>query len=163
MKNSSSFIILVGIPGSGKSSLAEKLENKGYFVACADRIRGQLYGDENIQGDGKAVFDEFFKQLGIACRGNRDIVVDNTNIRKKYRKQLVQKGRAYGYLPEIWYVNTPLDTCLKRNKKRSRVVPEEVICKMYEKLNAPGNTLEEEGAILKVISNTKTKYDQSAN
>ena len=50
-------IVMCGLPASGKSTYSQWLEESGVFKrVCPDKIRGELYGDENIQGDGKQVF-----------------------------------------------------------------------------------------------------------
>lgn len=41
------FIMLVGLPGSGKSTYAEKLKEKGYIIHSSDAIREELTGDIN--------------------------------------------------------------------------------------------------------------------
>ena len=48
----SQLILLIGLPGSGKSSLAEQLvaQSPGSAIISTDAIRAQLFGDEGIQG-----------------------------------------------------------------------------------------------------------------
>ena len=62
-------IVMCGLPASGKSTYANWLAESGVFCAvCPDSIRGELYGDENIQGDGKQVFTIAYariKDLGL--------------------------------------------------------------------------------------------------
>ncbi|QQR55771.1 MAG: AAA family ATPase [Candidatus Melainabacteria bacterium] len=56
-------LLLVGIPGSGKTTLAEKLIEKGYHCLNADSIRRELYGDASAQGDPEQVFAIFSNSL----------------------------------------------------------------------------------------------------
>ena len=41
-------IMMCGLPGSGKSTYAEKLEEEGYIIHSSDKIREEL-GDVNDQ------------------------------------------------------------------------------------------------------------------
>ncbi|WP_282155097.1 AAA family ATPase [Cytobacillus gottheilii] len=51
------FIMLVGLPASGKSTLAETLSIKyAAEVLSSDRLRKEIHGDENIQADHKKLF-----------------------------------------------------------------------------------------------------------
>lgn len=45
------FIMLVGLPGSGKSTYAEELKREGYIIHSSDAIREELTGD--IESCGK--------------------------------------------------------------------------------------------------------------
>ena len=54
------FIMLIGLPGSGKSTWAEKYitENANTVLISSDNIRKELFGDENSQEDNNRVFYE---------------------------------------------------------------------------------------------------------
>lgn len=49
-------VMMIGLPASGKSAIARKIFNDAYVVST-DAIRGEPFGDENIQGDPNKVFD----------------------------------------------------------------------------------------------------------
>ena len=54
------FTMMVGLPGSGKSTYAEKLSKERSAIICSsDKVREDLYGDENSQSNN----DEVFKLL----------------------------------------------------------------------------------------------------
>ncbi len=44
---------LIGIPGAGKSTLAQEWAQRdpNYCIVSTDGIRAELYGDEEIQGE----------------------------------------------------------------------------------------------------------------
>ena len=126
--------ILVGIPGSGKSTLASQLVKLGFVRLSADAIRGELYGDEGIQGDGEKVFGKLNALLALNMTRGANIVVDNTNVHPKARKQIIKLGRQYGYHITIVVVQCPLHTAIQRQFTRSRQVPEEAIRRMYDTL-----------------------------
>lgn len=126
---------MVGIPGSGKSTVAKKLEAQGFRRFSADDIREELYGNANIQGDYAKVFGTFFNRLETCLELEEvDIVIDNTNLRYKDRKELRLLANAYRkHTTETWFVDVPLKVCLKRNKQRERHVDEEVILKFFNR------------------------------
>ena len=56
-------IMLVGIPGSGKSTVAEQYIQQGYKVHSSDAIREKLYGKEDVQGKAPEVFQRLLKNM----------------------------------------------------------------------------------------------------
>ncbi len=124
-------IVMCGLPASGKSTYSQWLEESGVFKrVCPDLIRKQLYGDENIQGDGKQVFETAYHDIKeYACMGE-NVVFDATNTNKKRRKELVKEMRPYFDIIILKWFNTPIDICLNRNAERERQVPEDVIRRM---------------------------------
>lgn len=127
-------VVLIGIPGSGKSTLADNMILSGYRSVSADRIREALYGDAGIQGDPREVFGTFYRELDSHLTAGNPIVVDNTNVRAKDRKKLLEQFVRFGYTVEYWLMDTPLETCLLRNSLRERKVPDHVILRMFRAL-----------------------------
>ena len=131
-------IVMCGLPASGKSTYTNWLAESGVFCAvCPDSIRGELYGDENIQGDGKQVFAIAHARLKDLGKGKNNVVFDATNIDRKTRKDLVKKMRPHFDIIICKWFSTPLLLCKLRNAKRERQVPEEVLDSMYERFRAP--------------------------
>ena len=49
--------LMIGCPGSGKSTIAKKMaQNTGAVIVSTDAIRGELFGDENCQMNPRLVF-----------------------------------------------------------------------------------------------------------
>ncbi len=129
-------ILLIGIPGSGKTTLAQKLVEKNFKRICADDIRGELFGDAIIQGDSSQVFGIFFERLEKLLAEGADIVVDNTNLNSKQRQPILERATAAGYTDvQLWLLDVPLAVCLKRNAGRDRVVPEDIVTNYHNELN----------------------------
>ena len=140
---------MVGIPGAGKSTLAERVKAKGFACLNADGIRLELYGDEIVQGDKDEVFGIFFKRLDEMLATGDSIVIDNTNINEKQRKPIIEKARAAGYGDiQLWLVDTPLDVCQERNKARTRQVPAEVVAGLHGELTRNGRPKRHEGKVV---------------
>ena len=145
-------IVMCGLPASGKSTYSQWLTESGVFCAvCPDGIRGELYGDENIQGDGKQVFTIAHARLKDLGKGKNNVVFDATNINRKRRIALVKEMRPYFDIIICKYFSTPLLTCKLRNAQRERQVPYEVLERMAENFQRP--TLDEGFDLVEEIRN----------
>lgn len=122
--------VMVGIPGSGKTTYATSIKGNNIKVFSSDAIRKELYGDESIQGDNNLIFRMLESRIEEHLLGGYDAVHDATNLRGLNRKKLIARFRHTGC--EFIAVNmlTDYDTCIKRNAGRDRKVPEDVIVKM---------------------------------
>ncbi len=144
-------ILLIGLPGSGKSTVAAKL-----LIACSDRrlvstdrIRAHLFGDEAIQGPWLKVWHEVGNQFRqtvqqIETGAAQDAIFDATNVVRKQRRDAIALARENGftYITGLW-LNTPLWICLERNEQRDRQVEPPVILNMHRSLIGAPPTLQE--------------------
>ncbi|MEB3338772.1 MAG: AAA family ATPase [Leptolyngbyaceae bacterium] len=132
--------LMVGIPGSGKSTFAAQLLNHypHYRLIATDDIRQALYGDAAIQGDWAEVERQVLIQVGDAIASGIPVIYDATNFKREHRIDLLQKlHRIRGHHPVswvAWYLTTPLEVCQIRNQQRSRQVPPDVISAMFRAL-----------------------------
>lgn len=127
--------LMCGLPASGKSTIAIELATiYNAIIISSDKIREELYGDENIQGNGKEVFNLVNKRTREALEKGVNVIYDATNIKAKGRKQLI---KMFNVPTECYYMKTPLEVCRKRNAERERHVPEEVIERMYKNFEEP--------------------------
>jgi predicted kinase len=111
--------VLVGIPGSGKTTIALARFPNHYRINL-DTLRSRSKEDETIRNlimDGK------------------DIIIDNTNTTIKARKKYIEIAKLFGYSILAVYVQTPIDVALERNASRKgrERVPESVL-KMYQRM-----------------------------
>ena len=131
-------IVLCGLPASGKSTYAEMLAESGVFQrVCPDLIRKELYGDENIQGNGKEVFGIAHRRIKEFGENGKNCVFDATNINRNRRIELVKQMRPYFDILICKWIATPLLTCKMRNATRERQVPYEVIQRMSDNFVSP--------------------------
>lgn len=146
-------IVMCGLPASGKSTYSEWLASNAHFYrVCPDLIRKDLYGDENVQGDGKKVFSIAHYQMKEFGSVGANVVFDATNTNAKRRKELVKEMRPYFDIIILKWFNTPINVCFARNAQRERQVPEEVIRRMAQNFfNKP--TIEEGFDIVEEIKN----------
>lgn len=129
-----------GLPGSGKSTFAEKdvaTDPTNIIRANRDDIRTQLFGSEYHKGkpDPKSenmVTHVQTKLIKEGLAAGKTVWVDDTNINARRLKSLFELGK--GHKVEQFYFNVPVNECIRRNKLRGEVggreVPEYVIRKM---------------------------------
>ena len=131
------FYMMVGLPGSGKTTFAHNIE-KGAIVISSDIIRKELWGSEEKQGDNKIVFEELEKRVMENLAADKSVVCDATNIKAKKRKDFLYRLRKIPNVNTVcMLMSVPYEQCLERNNERGRVVPEEVIKRMYMNFEIP--------------------------
>lgn len=162
------FFVMCGIPRSGKSTVANAIAGKSAgnaVVVSSDAMREKFFGDESIlydkailqdlydarnnktgneEVDWKAVGNAFvFKKMNAmsrsALRCGKDVIYDATSITEKDRKMALSAVKGLYNKAYIVYVPCELTTALQRNSLCKRVVPEEVIYRMNDRLEVPGD------------------------
>lgn len=144
-------ILLIGLPGSGKSTWAARFraDNPRYLLVSTDALRAEIYGDEAIQGSWTVLWSVVQQRwrhglVGIQQGSLQGVIYDATNVRRRYRRQVLRAARESGFAPLLAYwFDVPLDVCLARNRLRSRQVPEEVLHRMDRYLQAAPPALED--------------------
>lgn len=136
-------IMLIGVPGSGKSTYAEDVlirSSKGYSkpnIHSSDRLRGELFGSEAKQGDNNLLFTELHKRIKEDLMLGKDVIYDATNIKKKNRIQFLNELKKINCNPICVCVMATYKSCLEHNQNRERKVPEEVIHRMITNWQPP--------------------------
>lgn len=141
------FIMLVGIPGAGKSTIAREYEhrltadNVNCRIFSSDDIREELYGDASIQGDPAEVFGLLENRLfDYLSTGNEVAAIyDATNLSSKGRRAFLKRAKSrlsYCFF-ECVFVACRISECKRRQFGRDHKVPEEVIERMARSFQAP--------------------------
>jgi len=128
-------VVLVGLPGSGKSTYLERLGAAGL---SSDAIRRLLADDETDQTINHRVFQTLRYLLRQRIAAGRSVTyIDATNLTPEERRPYIQIGQRFGCRVEALFFDVPLDVCMSRNAQRQRVVPEEAMRMLAGKLQAP--------------------------
>lgn len=141
--------VMVGIPGSGKSTYARQLEKQGAVRVSLDEIREKLEVETGSKSEPK-VFSEGLKQMKATLEENKDVVCDSTNVTPKKRAEYFKVAKKYGAKTIAIFVNTDKKECLERNSKRegNAKVPAVAIHTAAKRLIPP---TEEEGFDMVII------------
>jgi predicted kinase len=119
------FLVLIGPPGSGKSTWARRYFSRKEIVSSG-RFRSMIGDDDNDQRAIREAAEAMNAVIRGRLRLNKTIVVDATHRDPKHRDTVSRMG--YGWLrPAVAVVFTaPLEVCLERNARRrgTRRVPE---------------------------------------
>ena len=136
--NRPSLILLVGIPGSGKTTYAKNYieQNSNTIHLSSDAIRKELYGDENIQGNPADVFTLMQKRAVEALNNGQDVIYDATNITRKDRASIINVCPKFAQI-ECHIIWASIETCIERDAARDRTVGKDVIDKMLKRFQAP--------------------------
>lgn len=133
----SKLIVLVGLPASGKSAIAEELKvEHNAILLSSDALREELLGDVNNQDKNTDIFVELYKRANKYLNGGENVILDATNINRKRRIHLINNEiKAEEY--HAYYMNTPVGMCLYNDSNRERKVGFEVIDRMYKNMHIP--------------------------
>lgn len=150
--------LMVGIPGSGKSTFAKHVQN--YWlkrnhtceIVSRDKIRfsllAKIYFDlvtqsENYFSHEDEVWSNFVKEAVSSLEKNDITILDATHInaysRKKIIKAIKQRYQGQPFDTIAIVMDESLITCLDRNSQREglSIVPEKAIINMDENMTVP--------------------------
>lgn len=131
-------IILVGLPGSGKSTFARRMVNTIPNIEwiSSDQIRKELYGDEACQANPERVFELMQQRTVDLLNEGYSVIYDATSVTRKSRAGILDKCPKH-VQKQCVIVWAPIDICIERDKLRDRSVGEKVIDKMLRRFEAP--------------------------
>ena len=131
-------VMIVGLPGSGKSTYANELVNNLDVIICSsDIIRKELCGDINSQDKKEEVFKVLHNRIKKNLRNNKSVIYDATNINSKRRRAFLAELKNIFCYKKCVIMATPFEECCNRNDLRDRNVPYDVIKRMYMNWNTP--------------------------
>ena len=139
----SKIIMMVGVPGSGKTTFCKEYLKDWKYVS-RDEIRfSLLQDDDDYFAKEEEVFKQFIHTINKHIENRENVVIDATHISKKSRKKVLSRLVMPPLFPLVdvycVYIKTSFGTVLKRNRLRSgrAFVPEDVICSMSQAFEMP--------------------------
>ena len=128
-------ILAVGLPGSGKSTYFAR---RGIQPLSSDLLRLLILDDETDQSAQHGVFRALRHLLELRLRlGRPRNYVDATNLTPKERRPYFRLAARHGYQVRAIFFDVPAEVCRRRNRRRKRNVPEDVMARMASRLRAP--------------------------
>jgi len=150
-------MILIGVPGSGKSTFARQFlkSNPGYVKLSRDEFRHMLadkwYPGEEIEDLVSANIDA---ATFAALRHGYNVLLDNTHCNLKTLKETITKfGKDARIVLKVIGAELSIKEIKAQNLQRDKVVPEDVIDKMYKGFKS---VLTAKADLLKLITETAT-------
>ena len=136
------FIMMVGLSGSGKSTVAQKICEKlsketDVVSLSSDSIRAELLNDINDQSNNNLVFSTLHKRTVDCLKNNISVIYDATNLNIKDRRGIMEQLKDINCTKIAYVMCTSFEMCKHRNANRDRVVPEAVIDKQRIKFSVP--------------------------
>lgn len=159
------FYMLIGLPGSGKSTIAKNMvkKDKNIEIFSSDKLRAELWGSEEIQGDNTVLFNELHSRIKKCIKDGRDCIYDATNISANRRKAFLDEIKKYKVKKICIFALTSLDKCKQNNNKRDRKVPEYVIENMYKTFDIPQYREGWDNIIIKKYFDKKVDFEKDMN
>lgn len=123
--------IMCGIPGAGKSTytqnyLSDKVIISIDEIRCELGVQGQS-PDNDLKRIGnpeeeKKVFEVYYNKLIECCKNKQDCVLDNLNITKESRKEILDRVEEYNPIIKIVYIEPEdfIETCSKRRTEHNK-------------------------------------------
>ena len=147
MDNPSFLIALVGLPASGKSTLANAIKKKmmqkfkvnedHISIIDPDLIRS-IITENSVEFDytiEPKIRKKNLEKVRKELEQKKIVISDDLNYYRSMRHDLKLIANNLKIRFFIVHLSTPLKTCLEWNKKRGSLIPDEVIYKIQEKID----------------------------
>lgn len=133
--------MMIGIPGSGKSTMAEQMakyyleqECEQVCIVSTDNIREWYCKGEYIKDTNAAVFEIAEQVIRDEMSKGNIVIFDATNLKKKYRTKWIDLAKLQGYRTAACEVQRDVNACIGAMDERPehRKIPREKIIQFYE-------------------------------
>lgn len=135
-------IIMVGIPGCGKSTYAQKLVSlhPDWVYISRDNIRYEYVADQAHYYDHEdEVYKEFCNRITMHLMQGKTVIADATHLTTGSRKKLINNlGVKPDEIIAVW-IDVPFEICMERNSAREGIirVPDKAMFGMKNRFRPP--------------------------
>jgi predicted kinase len=135
-------VLMMGVPGSGKSTYARNILKYGDIYVSRDEIRYSMLTDEDDyfakENEVIKTFIQYIDEALIDTQYQGKVYADATHLSPKSRAQVLNQLKNKNKVSVI-YLDVPLNVVLARNAQREgrALVPENVIRRMYKSIILP--------------------------
>lgn len=150
------FVMLVGIPASGKSTRAEQLRKVGFEVISSDDYRESHPGISN-----RDLFDRLHEIINEKTTMGKDVVFDATNLRREFRIDALNSV-APGTVKvcELFMIDPRTAKYRNALRRNTHGVTDDVIDYMCDRFQIP-TTREGFGCIQTIVKDENVRTFQS--
>ena len=120
-------VLMIGIPGSGKSTFYRQRLSTDFVRVNLDMLKTR----------------EREKELISRCFSEgKSFVIDDTNVTRQLRESFILPARRQGYRIVGFYMRSSVSECAARNRQRTGAarVPDHVIANMSNRLELPSRS-----------------------
>ena len=128
-------IVLMGAPGSGKSTHAKTLAGS-VVTTDGGRERGQSAGE---------TLHSAYKQINQMLAAGKDVVFDTTGANPHVRKAAASIAKKHGAQLSACVMDTPVQACLDAQKSRQKPVAAEDVRRIHDSVQRQMGGLRKEG------------------
>ncbi len=136
-------ICLAGLPSSGKSTFAQMLKEKfekifsifKVLIVDPDKIRNEISPGKFDFNKEQVVRTKNLDAIRTALKNQFIVISDDLNYFSSMRHDLKKIADNLSIKYFIVHITTPLDVCLKWNKKRGKSIPNNVIKRISNKFD----------------------------
>ncbi len=129
--------LMVGLPGSGKSTYTKTKIDSRTKILTSDEIQRELFGfDENPEHN-DIIFETLLNRAREFLKQGKDVLIDTTNTSVENRKKTLSHFEDLKIRRAAIVIENPVEICIKQDSIRRRNVGEQAIRELAENFSYP--------------------------